>query len=139
MYILTFKYVIPYCYLLSLCFTLDSPELIHHITGGLYPSLLLQLISLGYVVVQLLSRVQLFATTWPAARQASLSFTISRSLLKLISIELMMLSNHLFLCHPLLLLPSIFSSILRFLFRSYKSFLVIFIFKYLEAMFDYSH
>ena len=48
---------------------------------------------------------------WTAARQASLSFTISRSLLKLMSIESVMPSNHLILCHPLLLLPSIFASI----------------------------
>ena len=48
---------------------------------------------------------------WTAARQASLSFTISRSLLKLMSIESMMPSNHLILCRPLLLLPSIFPSI----------------------------
>ena len=61
--------------------------------------------------VQLLSRVQLFATPWTAARQASLSITNSRSLLKLTSIELVMSSNHLILCHPLLLLPSIFPSI----------------------------
>ena len=64
-----------------------------------------------YLVVQLLSHVQLFATPWTAAYQASLSFTISLSLLKLMSIELMMLSNNLILCHPLLLLLSIFSSI----------------------------
>ena len=51
------------------------------------------------------------ATPWTAARQASLSFTISWSLLKLMSIELVMLSNHLILCHPLLLLPSILPSI----------------------------
>ena len=63
------------------------------------------------VVVQLLSCVQLFATPWTAACQASLSFTISQGLLKLISIELMMPSNHLILCFPLLLLPSIFPSI----------------------------
>ena len=56
-------------------------------------------------------RVQLFATPWTAARQASLSFTISQSLLKLMSIESMMTSNHLVLCHPLLLLPSVFPSI----------------------------
>ena len=62
-------------------------------------------------IVQLLNRVQLFATPWTAARQASLSFTISQSLLKLMSIELLMPSNHLILCRPLLLLPSIFSSI----------------------------
>ena len=52
-----------------------------------------------------------FATPWTAARQASLSFTISRSLLKLMSIESLMPSNHLVLCRPLLLLPSVFPSI----------------------------
>ena len=62
-------------------------------------------------VVQLLSRVQLFVTPWTAACQASLSFTISQSLLKLICIESVMPFNHLILCHPLLLLPSIFPSI----------------------------
>ena len=60
-----------------------------------------------YIVVQSVSHVQLFATPWTAARQASLSFTVSRILLRLMSIELMMASNHLVLCHPLLL-PSIF-------------------------------
>ena len=55
--------------------------------------------------------VQLFATPWPAACQASLSITNSWSLPKLMSIELVMPSNHLILCHPLLLLPSIFPSI----------------------------
>ena len=63
------------------------------------------------VAVQLLSHVQLFVTPWTAAHQASLSFTISWSLLKLVSIKSVMPSNHLILCHPLLLLPSIFSSI----------------------------
>ena len=63
------------------------------------------------VLVQSLSNVQLFATPWTAARQASLSFTISQSLLKLMSIESMMPSNHLILCRPLFLLPSIFPSI----------------------------
>ena len=62
-------------------------------------------------LVQSLSRVRLFVTPWTAARQASLSITNSRSLLKLISIKLMMPSNHLILCHPLLLPPSIFPSI----------------------------
>ena len=55
--------------------------------------------------------VWLFATPWTAARQASLSFTTSRSLLKFMSIKLMILSNHLILCRPLLLLPSVFPSI----------------------------
>ena len=58
-----------------------------------------------------LSRVLLFATPWTTACQASLSITKSRSLLKLMSIELVMPSNHLILCRPLLLLPSIFPSI----------------------------
>ena len=61
--------------------------------------------------VQLLSRVWLFATAWTAAHQASLSITNSQSLFKLTSIELVMPSNHLILCCPLLLLPSIFPSI----------------------------
>ena len=60
--------------------------------------------------VQLLSRVRLFATPWTAAWQASLSITNFQSLLKLMSIELAMPSNHLILCRPLLL-PSIFPSI----------------------------
>ena len=58
-----------------------------------------------------ISRVRLFETPWTAACQASLSITNSRSLLKLMSIELVMPSSHLILCHPLLLLPSIFPSI----------------------------
>ena len=61
--------------------------------------------------VQSLSCVQLFATPWTAAHQASQSITNSRSLLKLMSIESVMPSNHLILCRPLLLLPSIFPSI----------------------------
>ena len=63
------------------------------------------------VIVESLSCVQLFVTPWTAACQASLSFTISWSLLRFMSIELVMLSNHLILCCPLLLLPSIFPSI----------------------------
>ena len=61
--------------------------------------------------VQSLRHVRLFATSWTAARQASLSITNSQSLLKLMSIESVMPSNHLILCHPLLLQPSIFPSI----------------------------
>ena len=61
--------------------------------------------------VQALSRVRLFATPWTAACQASLSITNSQSLLKLMSIESVMPSNHLILCHPLLLPPLIFPSI----------------------------
>ena len=66
---------------------------------------------LSVVVVQLLSGVQLVVTPLTAAYQAPLSFTISWSLLKFISIELVMISNHLIHFHPLLLLPSIFPSI----------------------------
>ena len=61
--------------------------------------------------VQSLSSVRLFVTPWTAALQVSLSFAISRSLLKLMSIESVMPSNHLILCRPLLLLPSVFPSI----------------------------
>ena len=63
------------------------------------------------VVVQSLSCVRLFVTPWAATHQASLSFTVSWSLLKLMLIELVMPSNHLVLCHTILLLPSIFPSI----------------------------
>ena len=65
--------------------------------------------------VQSLSYVRVFVTPWSAGRQASLSITNSWSLLKLMSIELVMPSNHLILCHPLLLLPSNFPSIRLFL------------------------
>ena len=67
------------------------------------------------VVVQLPSHVGLSATPWTAALQAPLSFTISQSLLKFVSIESVMLSNHLILYCPLLLLPSIFPSIVSVL------------------------
>ena len=73
---------------------------------ALYPNCLKSL-----VVTQSLSHVQLFVTPWTAACQASLPFTISWSLLKLMSIESVMPSNHLVFCHPFLLLPSIFPSI----------------------------
>ena len=69
------------------------------------------MLSFVFFLAQLLSRVRLFATPWTAAHQASLSVTNFWSLLKLVSIELVMPSNHLILCHPLLLLPSIFASI----------------------------
>ena len=72
--------------------------------SGLWPS------RVHFVVIQLLSRVLYFTTPWTAAHQASLSFTISRSLLKLMSIESVMPSHHLFLCRPLLLLPSVVPS-----------------------------
>ena len=63
------------------------------------------------VVVQSLSHVWVFATPWTAECQFSMPFTLSWSLLKFMSIESVMLSNHLIVCHPLLLLPSVFPSI----------------------------
>ena len=66
---------------------------------------------MNYCVVHLLSHVRLCVTLWTAGRQVSLSFTVSWSLLKLMSIESVMPSNYLILCPPLLLLPSIFPSI----------------------------
>ena len=74
-------------------------------------TLTLILLLLLFSSVQSLSRLRLFATPWTAARQASLSITNSRSSLKLMSVESVMSSNHLILCRPLLLLPSIFPSI----------------------------
>ena len=73
--------------------------------------LLLLLVILWVVVVQTLSHVQLFVTPWTAVCHAFLSSTISQSFLKFISTESVMLSNYLFLRHPLLRLPSIFPSI----------------------------
>ena len=82
-----------------------------HIFGSIAISRFSSIIIIGLpVVVQSLSHVWLFVTPWTTARQVSLSFTISWSLLKFLSIELMKPSNHLILCHPLLL-PSIFPSI----------------------------
>ena len=78
---------------------------------SLHLSVLKRLVSYQFSSVQSLSCVQLFATPRTAARQASWSITNSWSLLKLVSIESVMPSNHLILCHPLLLLPSIFPSI----------------------------
>ena len=76
--------------------------------------LFLSMLHSGYfllVVVQSLSHVWLFVTPWTAAHQASLSFTISWSFLKFMSIESVMPSSHLILCWPLLLMPSVFPSI----------------------------
>ena len=72
------------------------------------------------VVVQSLSHVRFFVTPWTAACQSTLYFIISQSLLKLTSIELVMASNQLVLCHPLLLLPSVFPSIRVFFKESVK-------------------
>ena len=66
---------------------------------------------LHVVVAQLLSHIWFFTTPWSAAHQTSLSFAVSQSLLKFLSIESVILSSHLILCHALLLLPSTFSSI----------------------------
>ena len=76
-----------------------NKEVVLHIYNGIFSS------------VQLLSCIQLFATPWIAARQASLSIANSQSLLKLMSIESVVPSDHLLLCCPLLLLPSVFPSI----------------------------
>ena len=78
---------------------------------SLFPTLLLENLVSQFGLVQSLSCVQLFATPWTAACQASLSITNSWSLPKLMSIETVMPSNHLILCRPLLLLPSVFPSI----------------------------
>ena len=75
---------------------------------------ILRVIKLWFISVQLLSHIWLFATPWTAAQQASLSITKSWSSLKLMSIESVMPSNHLILCCPLLLPPSIFPSITVF-------------------------
>ena len=77
----------------------------------LYWCLVFSFIGISVLVVQVLSCVRLFATPWTAVHQASLSVTISWGLLKFMSIESVMLSNHLILCCPLPLLPSVFPSI----------------------------
>ena len=77
-------------------------------------AVLTDLITASVAVIKFSSvaqRLQLFVTPWTAAHQASLSITNSQSLLKLMSIKSVMPSNHLILCHPLLLLPSVFPSI----------------------------
>ena len=93
------------------CCSLPCPSF----SGSLLPSHFRLLMPFYYwwpiSSVQSLSHVQLFATPWTAAHQASVSITNSWSLLKLMSIESVMSSNHLILCCPLLLLPSIFPSI----------------------------
>ena len=86
-----------------MCGSLCSPIVIG--TGTPHPA------SVLLFVVQSLSHVRLFVTPWTTACQASLSFTISRSFHKLMPIESGVPSSHLILCHPLLLLPSIFPSI----------------------------
>ena len=85
--------------------TRGGPHLSHH-----SPCSYERALPVHFVVVQLLSHVWLFATLWTAARQAFLSFTLSKTLLKFMPIELVIPPNHLILCHPLLL-HSIFPSI----------------------------
>ena len=102
-----------------LCLQGDSPAWSHPLLSEwasslitrMYKQLVYQLWSLFLSSVQSLSHVQLFATTWTAGHQASLSITNSQTLLKLMSIESVMPSNHLILCRYLLLLPSTFPSI----------------------------
>ena len=100
------------------CCSLPCPSF----SGSLLPSHFRLLMPFYYwwpiSSVQSLSHVQLFATPWTAAHQASVSITKSRSLLKLMSIELVMTSSHLILYHPLLLLHSIFPSIRIFSYES---------------------
>ena len=86
-------------------------SLLHRYITLFYMFLFKDTLFIYFSSVQSLSHVWLFATPWTAARQASLSITNSRSLLRLMSIESVMPSNHLILCRPLLLLPSIFPSI----------------------------
>ena len=88
---------------LWLCFSL-SRYIAIEVSIGIYRYVSMEM----DVVVQLLSCVRLFVTLWTAACQASLSFTVSLSFLKLKFIESVMPSNHLILCHPLLFLPSMF-------------------------------
>ena len=89
----------------------ESSQSCSHLISWVGGSVVKILLLVYFVVVQSLSCVQLFTTPWTAARQASLSFTISRGLLKLMSIELVMPSSRLIFCRPLLLLPSVFPSI----------------------------
>ena len=80
-------------------------------TGSCLHHLYVALGIVSKLFAQSLSHVPLFTSSWTVVHQAPLSFTVSRSLLKLMSIEVVMLSNHLILCRPFLLLPSVFPSI----------------------------
>ena len=92
--------------------TVKSLTLIHSFLQEIFIRYLLCIRGCGqFSSVQSLSRVWLFVTSWTAACQASLSITNSQTLLKLMSVESVMPSNHLILCYPFLLLPSIFPSI----------------------------
>ena len=95
------------------CGNLSSPSF-SPIGCGSHPVSSFVLPFLSFSSVHLLSRVQIFVTPWTVAHQASLSITNSQSLFRLISIELVMPLNHLILCHPILLPPSIFHIIKLF-------------------------
>ena len=99
----------PWC-----CKELDRTEQLSthaHISNTAGAIELIQLNSFYFVVVQSLSHVCLFAAPWTVARQASLPFAINQRLLRLLSVESVRPSNHVILCRPLLLLPSIFANI----------------------------
>ena len=96
------------------CGTLSCWSLTRWWTGQFLPISVAGPRKIVVVAIQSLSHIWLFATPWTAALQASLSFTISWSLLKYMSIESVMLSNHLILCHSLLLLSSVFPRITVF-------------------------
>ena len=99
----------PHCLIL---FLFPPSQVVCNILGlSFVRSSALEVSSVQFSSVQSLSRARLFATLWTAAHQASLSITNSRSLLKLMSIESVVPSNHLILSCPLLLLPSVFPSI----------------------------
>ena len=107
-----FKYLLQFCSPANLCQPLiNSLYVWIHFLKRFHISGIIQYLYIYIVAVQLLSHVRFFATCWTAAGQVSPSFTISRSLLKLMSFESVMPSNYLVFCHPLLLLPSIFPSI----------------------------
>ena len=102
-----FSYINVFTYI-SLSYQLDI-KYIKVLTGNVYICLLISGNGVQFSSVQSLSHVQLFATPWTAAHQTSHSITNSQSLFKLMSIESMIISNHLILCYPLLLPPSVFS------------------------------
>ena len=104
---LCWRWQLTFCF--SMSFYNSSSYLLSY--QPLHPKLYILLKNSEFSSVQWLSRVWLFATPWTAASQASLSITNFRSLLKLMSIDSVMPSSHLILCHPLLFLPSIFPSI----------------------------
>ena len=91
----------------QICISCIGKQVLYHWATRKAPSVIFVVV----VIVQSLSCVQLFVTPWTAAHQASLSFTTSRSLPRFMSIESVMISNHLILSCPLILLPSIFLSI----------------------------